>query len=94
MRKISSHVNDSRITSVSYNIRLSLVHDVTGNALRTIIILIYIESILNISGQCIFNEVNTRMHNASSAEYYISQEIDTRIATIYMKPAKLHCDSR
>lgn len=74
--KISSYVNDNRITSVSYNIRLSPVHDARacycGNALRTIIKLIYIESILN-TEQCIFNEVNTWMHNASSAEYYTSQ---------------------
>jgi len=64
---------------------------------RTIIILIYIESILNTSGQCIFNEVNTWMHNAPSAEYYISWEIDTpdtRNATIQVKSAKLHRDRR
>lgn len=35
------------------------------------------------------------MHNAPSVEYYISREIDTRTrATIYVKPAKLHCATR
>lgn len=32
MQKIRSRVNDSKITNVLYNIRLSLVLDVTGNA--------------------------------------------------------------
>lgn len=56
---VKSHVkNDGKITSILHNMRLSSVLDVMVMHCM-IIILIYIESILNTSGQCIFNEVNT-----------------------------------